>query len=177
MAKRLIINDFIHPEDSKDFIRFFDQNEHLIGDGRDFHADKTINWHLINDLKVRDLLKYYARKAIMFIDHHFHTKTTMYQNMRLVRWSKGMLMKPHIDKQHQYEDTMDYSSLMYLNYEYEGGELFFVDSAGKEDVYRMPAFSAMLFESGKENLHGVKEVLKGKRYTIPSFYNEKKKGK
>ena len=41
----------------------------------------------------------------------------------------------------------------------------------------MPAFSAMLFESGKENLHGVKEVLKGKRYTIPSFYNEKKKGK
>ena len=88
-----------------------------------------------------------------------------------------MLMKPHIDKQHQYEDTMDYSSLMYLNDEYEGGELFFVDSSGKEDVYRMPAFSAMLFESGKENLHGVKEVLKGKRYTIPSFYNEKKKGK
>ena len=112
MAKRLIINDFIHPEDSKDFIRFFDQNEHLIGDGRDFHADKTINWHLINDLKVRDLLKYYARKAIMFIDHHFHTKTTMYQNMRLVRLSQGMLMKPHIDKQHQYEDTIDYSSLM-----------------------------------------------------------------
>ena len=172
MAKRLIINDFIHPEDSKDFIRFFDQNEHLIGDGRDFHADKTINWHLINDLKVRDLLKYYARKAIMFIDHHFHTKTTMYQNMRLVRWSKGMLMKPHIDKQHQYEDTMDYSSLMYLNDEYEGGEFQFVTYSKENCTIDTPKFnktgSIIVFPSDME--HRVTPVTKGIRSSLVVWF-------
>mgnify|MGYP003153550687 CR=1 FL=1 len=175
MPERIVIDNFIDPKDAEDLIGFIQKNEHLVGDGRTFHADKTINWINISDNKIRDLLKYYARKTIIFIDHHLHTKTTMYKNMRLARWLKGMSMEPHIDKQPEYEDTMDYSALAYLNDAYEGGELFFVDENGGEEVYRMRAFSCIFFKSGKENSHGVKEILNGRRYTIPSFYNEKKK--
>ena len=41
MPKRIVIHDFVHPEDTTSLMEFFDENDHLCGDGRDFHKDKT----------------------------------------------------------------------------------------------------------------------------------------
>ena len=172
MPKRIVIHDFVHPEDATSLMEFFDENKHLCGDGRDFHKDKTIHFDKISDDKIRDLLSYYARKNVMFIDHYFGVKTKEWQKTRLCRWLKGQSMYLHVDNQPEYNDTMDYSSLVYLNDNYTGGELFFKNEDGKEEVFKMKALSNIVFESDKRNEHGVKKILGGKRYTIPSWYQD-----
>ena len=62
---------------------------------------------------------------------------------------------------------MDYSSLVYLNDNYDGGELFF-----ENEIFKMKALSCIIFESGPHHKHGVKIIKKGKRYTIPSWYQK-----
>jgi len=170
MPKRIVIHDFVHPEDTTSLMEFFDENDHLCGDGRDFHKDKTIHFDKIPDDKIRNLLSYYARKNVMFIDHCFGTKTKEWQTTRICRWVKGQSMYLHVDNQPEYNDTMDYSSLVYLNDNYTGGELFFKNEDGTEEVFKMKALSCIVFDSGKSNGHGVKKVLGGRRYTIPSWY-------
>jgi len=72
----------------------------------------------------------------------------------------------HRDRNEELEDLMHYSSLCYLNDDYEGGELFFETG----ESFKMKALSCIIFPSGKPYGHGVKKIIKGKRYTIPSWY-------
>ena len=170
MSKRIVIHNFVHPEDATSLMEFFDENDHLCDDKRASHKDRNIHFNTIPDPKIRNLLNYYARKNIMFIDHGFGTKTKEWQTMRMCRWLKGHSMAFHIDRQPEKNDTMDYSSLVYLNDNYTGGELFFKNEDGTEEVSKMKALSCIVFESDKTNGHGVKKILGGKRYTIPSWY-------
>ncbi|NP_001161578.1 leprecan-like protein precursor [Saccoglossus kowalevskii] len=74
----------------------------------------------------------------------------------------------------------DYSALMYLNEDFEGGEFIFarfnktVEASVQPKCGRLVSFSA-----GEENLHGVKAVTKGRRcalamwYTLDTKYDEK----
>ena len=47
---------------------------------------------------------------------------------------------------------------------------FFKNEDGTEEVFKMKALSNIVFESDNTNEHGVKKILGGKRYTIPSWY-------
>tara|TARA_R100001163_G_C4965974_1_gene127860 strand:+ start:65 stop:610 length:546 start_codon:yes stop_codon:yes gene_type:complete len=177
---KYIIDNFMHPKDAKSFISFFDKNEHLCFDTVEFHKERNIHYDNINDENIKNLLEYYAKKNIFFIDHYFKTKTTLWgppgvkniwSNMRLCRWKKDHHMPLHIDRQPLGGDTMDYSSLVYLNDNYTGGKLRFLE--GKKEVkLKMKAFSCIIFPSGKEYSHGVEKIIKGKRYTIPSWYTK-----
>ena len=82
-------------------------------------------------------------------------------------------MPLHVDRNEEHGDLFHFSSLIYLNDDYKGGELFFIENK-KEKKYKLKALSCMIFPSGKEYTHGVKKILKGKRYTIPSWYVLKK---
>ena len=162
---RFLIENFVNPKDAKQFINFFEKNDHLCTDAREFHKDRNIHYHHIENRSIRDLLDYYANKTVFFMDHYFKTKTALWQPMRLCRWKKGEKMLLHADQTGP--DTMDFSSLIYLNDNYKGGELFF-----ENETFKMNALSSIIFTSGNENKHGIKTVLKGKRYTIPSWYKK-----
>ena len=170
MLNRVIIDNFVHPDDAASLMGFFDENDHLCDDALPFHRDRNIHFNKIPDPQIKNLLNYYARKNIVFIDHHFGTKTKEWGLMRMCRWLEGHFMNLHVDRQLEHDDTMDYSSLVYLNDNYTGGELFFKNEDGTEEVFKMKALSCIVFDSGKSNGHGVKKVLGGRRYTIPSWY-------
>lgn len=157
-----IIDNFISEKDSQDLITFFDKNDHLCSDSEERHKHRNLHYDLIKDKKIKDLLDYYCLKNIIFIDHIFKAKTKLWNKMRLCRWKKGDSMALHIDKNIDYY----YSSLLYLNDEYEGGELLF-----NAEVMKMKKFSCIIFESDI-HVHGVKKILKHKRYTIPSWYQK-----
>ena len=171
--KRIIIHNFVNPKDAIILTKFFDKNKNLCGDERVFHKDKTIHFENIKNNKIKNLLNYYALKNEIFIDHCFAVRTKEWQKPRLCCWSKGQYMDLHVDKQPKQNDTMDYSSLIYLNDKYTGGELVFKNEDGVEEVFKMKALSNMIFESDKRNKHGVKKILNGKRYTVPSWYIKK----
>jgi predicted 2-oxoglutarate/Fe(II)-dependent dioxygenase YbiX len=161
-----ILEDFMLPEDAKTLIKFYDKNTHLCDDNREFHKSRNIHYDDIPDLKIKSLLKYYEHKNVFFIDHYFKVKTKAYSNLRLVRWKKNESMDLHQDRIPELNDMMDFSSLCYLNDNYQGGELFFETG----ESFKMKALSCVIFPSGKPYGHGINKVIKGKRYTIPSWY-------
>ena len=165
MTVRHIIENFIDKKDAKMLMSFFDKNTHLCYDDREEHRHRNIHLPHIKKGKARDLLNYYAYKNIYFIDHLFKTKTKSWQHMRLCRWLPKDSMVFHNDRAEEVNNLMDFSSLIYLNDNYEGGELFF-----ENQTFKMKALSCILFKSNETNMHGVLEVKKGKRYTIPSWY-------
>ena len=75
-------------------------------------------------------------------------------------------MDLHQDRIPELNDMMDFSSLCYLNDNYQGGELFFETG----ESFKMKALSCVIFPSGKPYGHGINKVIKGKRDTIPSWY-------
>ena len=90
----------------------------------------------------------------------------------IVRWLSGNGQAPHADKQmpdgtpNMYQQN-DISSLIYLNEDYEGGEIFFPNQA----VQLKPPKNGLIFFPGDIFfLHGVTTVTSGIRYTMPSFW-------
>ncbi|XP_050584076.1 prolyl 3-hydroxylase 1-like isoform X1 [Bombus affinis] len=72
----------------------------------------------------------------------------------------------------------DYSAILYLNDDFQGGEFFFtkdrvvrtMDNVVSPHCGRIVAFSA-----GKENLHGVRGILRGKRCALALWFTQDKK--
>ena len=164
---RFLINNFMNAQDAKKLMSFFDANAHMCYDERPHHKERNIHYDHIPDPAIKKFLDYYEQKNIFFIDHYFKTKTVPWHEPRLCRWKKGHSMDLHVDKNNNLQDLMDYSSLVYLNDDYEGGELFF-----ENETFKMDALSCIIFESGPRNKHGVKTITKGKRYSIPSWYQK-----
>jgi len=95
------------------------------------------------------------------------------QTCQLVKWREGdKLDPPHADCEHldgsphPYPDR-HYSALIYLNEDYEGGQIFFPNQNLEPEI--SPG-TLVQFEGTKEFLHGVCEVTKGERYTIVMFF-------
>jgi hypothetical protein len=94
----------------------------------------------------------------------------------LVRWLPGQLQMPHADKElHVGDDAgkpngfpwYDIATIIYLNDDYEGGELYFPN----QGIQFKPKRGAVYFFPGDMNyVHGVTVLESGIRYTCPFFW-------
>jgi len=96
------------------------------------------------------------------------------------KWDVGGFAAPHSDNSdHDGNpnpfEINKYVGILYLNDDYEGGNLFFCydhDDLNKHDIEFKPnAYSWIVFPGGVENIHGVSEITKGTRYTMVSFWD------
>lgn len=90
------------------------------------------------------------------------------------KWDVGSSANPHSDNS-DFEgnptegfDNLKYVGILYLNSDYEGGDLYFPEH--KISIHPN-AGSMYIFSGGVENIHGVTEITKGTRYSIVSFWN------
>jgi prolyl 4-hydroxylase len=84
----------------------------------------------------------------------------------------GYAMEPHIDTVNDYEafNYLKYSSVIYLNDDFEGGEIVF-PIIGIE--YKPKAGDAIFFPSDDiKYLHGVNSIKSGNRYTLAYWHGE-----
>lgn len=83
----------------------------------------------------------------------------------------GAINEPHDDDGDVYPGKMDieehYSCVLMLNSDYEGGELYF-EHHGIQ--LKLEAGDLIMFRGNAENLHGVREVLNGKRTNVIIFF-------
>lgn len=104
------------------------------------------------------------------------------------KWDVGGFASPHSDNSDNDGvpnafEINKYVGILYLNDDYEGGDLFFCKekegsdiSSEKEkwDIYlsfKPNAYSYYVFPGGIENVHGVSKILEGTRYTMVSFWD------
>jgi predicted 2-oxoglutarate/Fe(II)-dependent dioxygenase YbiX len=106
----------------------------------------------------------------------------------LRKYPSGSYLKMHADAEGYYgsspeplknynpdnpmsEVLNEYSSILYLNDNYQGGELYFEEL---DLLIKPTANQLVFFPSGSEFRHEVKPVLSGDRYTLASFYTTDK---
>ena len=79
----------------------------------------------------------------------------------------GSLMGPHQDIW-----DIEYSAIIYLNDDFEGGETY-IGLPGHEldDTIIKPKLGRLVCFRGKDILHGVNKVTKGDRFTLPAWYS------
>ena len=88
------------------------------------------------------------------------------------KWNTGENQAIHADGETAdgwpgYNYIVDYGSIIYLNDDYEGGELFFP----KYNIHMKPQPGTLVFfPSTNMYAHGVTEVTDGVRYTSPHFW-------
>lgn len=95
------------------------------------------------------------------------------------KWDVGGFAYPHSDNS-DHDGNLNafeinkYVGILYLNDDYEGGELYFCDKKNNLKPYlsfKPNAYSYYVFPGGVENIHGVSEITKGTRYTMVSFWD------
>jgi predicted 2-oxoglutarate/Fe(II)-dependent dioxygenase YbiX len=109
------------------------------------------------------------------IERHFNCTVTA-TGPSIVKWIPGHVQPPHADKEEWQEPNVgkpnhsphyDIGNIIYLNDDYEGGELYFP----QHDLQFKPENGTAAFFPGDRNyLHGVTEITSGIRYTLPTFW-------
>ena len=121
----------------------------------------------------------YIHSKISVLCSEFYQEDYVYLEFtNLVYWGPGMELEPHADNYFIHEPTKphysqhrDYSSILYLNDNFRGGETYFPESnfSIEPKVGRLA-----IFTSGSNHIHGVKKVLSGDRYTLATWFTKEK---
>jgi len=103
-------------------------------------------------------------------DHFGRELSTQYPNIR--RWDAGDSQPLHADGEDlegrpNESYPVDYASVIYVNDDYEGGELHFPLQG---ITYKPAAGTAVFFPANRRYAHSVLEVKSGTRYTAPQFW-------
>lgn len=88
------------------------------------------------------------------------------KNYDLRKYNVGIEHTIHVDNIDRNEyNTMDYALLIYLNDDYEGGEIYFPDL----DIEIKPSAGSVIIFDAYDILHGSKKILSGNKYYIALF--------
>lgn len=150
------------------------------------------NSEIYNDLD-KDFYIEIIRRAKRQVEDRFGV-TVKVEQFLLNRWRVGRYQDPHIDYFLEHEDndpevveyfngqpdffenfkehfkTKNFSTILYINDDFEGGELYFSQYDNIE--LKPEANSAISFKGDTNHMHGVKTVTDGIRYTISLFWTE-----
>ena len=94
--------------------------------------------------------------------------------IQLVKWPSGIGMPPHADNSNPNGSPhptpfRKYASVIYLNDDFEGGNLLFPSLR----IEIKPKRGLMVGLLGdRKHEHGVRTVTKGNRYTMPGWYTD-----
>jgi predicted 2-oxoglutarate/Fe(II)-dependent dioxygenase YbiX len=112
-------------------------------------------------------------QAIEIIASFYKEPGPLYSDtVQLVKWHEGQSLPAHIDNSHpdgspNSTPWRKYASIVYLNDNYEGGELYI-----RPLRLRIPPKKGLLvaFRANASHEHGVTKVFRGARYTMPAWY-------
>ena len=137
----------------------------------DSWSERFIFSFAIHDKEIKREIENIAQSVVDLIKQKEHTSVVV-ETCQLVRWRKGdKLDPPHADCEHldgspHPYPNRHYSVLIYLNKDYEGGQIFFPNQQLTPKT--LPG-TLVQFKGTKEYLHGVTEITNGERYTIVMF--------
>ena len=112
------------------------------------------------------------RATAMLGDFYALTSPLWTDTVQLNVWEQGSCLPPHTDNSNpngtpHTTPWRDFSSIVYLNDDYEGGELYFT---AQDRVLKPKRGMLVAFSAGYHHEHGVLKVTQGRRITMPAFY-------
>jgi predicted 2-oxoglutarate/Fe(II)-dependent dioxygenase YbiX len=173
-----IIENFLNKEQCQILIDAYENNYQRLGEktGVQFWDGRYIQFHDIIESETRaaSIMQQIRHIASMYIMNEFVCEAPIYPDTaQIVRWEAGMEMKPHADNMMpdgspNYSSHRDFTSIIYLNDDFEGGHTFFPSQNAR---VAPKAGSLVLFGAGYEFVHGVTKVTAGKRYIYSGWFS------
>jgi hypothetical protein len=174
--KIIEIPNFVTPEGAENMINYIESYSSLWGDiafygssGMGINPDdpRLADYNLPS--MYFDSLRKRFQEAIELV----FERTVKANTSHAQKWDVGGFASPHSDNSDfdghpNAFEINKYVGILYLNSDYDGGELYFPDH---NIEFKPQAYSYLCFPGGVENIHGVKEILKGTRYTMVSFWD------
>lgn len=169
------ILDFLKEEDCSSFINYLENNS-KIGHASSYEYRNGVIANKDNDLEKFGLPVNFINKVInrirQSIELEFERSVSL-NTINAQKFGPGGYGHPHSDNTDEsgnptHLEINKYSGIIYLNDSYSGGEIYFPDHNLK---IRPSSGSLLIFPGGKENIHGVNEILSGDRYSIVSFWD------
>ena len=106
----------------------------------------------------------YLNKIIGECEKYFE-EDFRYGWSQIVYWTEGSEQGAHLDKA---DKKTIITSITYLNDDYTGGETYL-----SNEFSIKPKKGRTIFFHGMKYYHGVSQITKGGRYTLPIWYNRK----
>lgn len=170
------IPNFVTPEEAKGMIGYFESKAEMWGDIAFYgssgmgimHDDEQTKDFGLYPTFFQELTQKYKEAVEIVFEREVKPNTSHAQ-----KWDVGGFAAPHSDNSdfdgHPTSFQINkYVGILYLNDDYDGGNLYFPD----HDIdFRPPAYSFITFPGGIENIHGVREITNGTRYTMVSFWD------
>lgn len=117
-----------------------------------------------NVAEVRALLLEHDKKVYEYLKSNYEFKFKPYQTaIHIARFEEGSGMHVHFDSSR----PDDIATIIYLNDDYEGGEIYFPDY---NKTIKPKAGDLVAFPDNENFRHGVNEVVGTTRYTTPRWF-------
>ena len=152
--KIIIEDNFLQKQECNLVINFYKKNLNRVKSFRDVFP---------LDLEQEDKDIYFIIKKLnKFVEKLNHTIDWI----QIVKWPVKSIQNLHFDNTSSFTT---FSSILYLNDDFEGGQTFFEDG-----TIVKPVVGRALFFDGNFYKHGVKKVDKNTRYVIATWYKKLK---
>ena len=123
-----------------------------------FHID-------LEDKDIESLINSYGRLVLRFVEENYPGPFEDYDDSKvhIAKFSKGSGMHEHFDS----TKPNDIATLIYLNEDYVGGEIYFPDY----NISVKPNIGDLIcFPDTPDFVHGVRPIIEGTRYTTPRWF-------
>lgn len=140
-------------------------SEYIFGEQKRFDEQKCLDDHEYTEIyKI-------LHEPILFASTHYAVKHNLnigkLAPLSLSRYFVDKFMGPHTDS-HESDDRPTISVVMYLNDDYEGGELYFRE---QNITVKAKSGDIVIFPSKAPFFHESKPVISGTKYICPGFWN------
>ena len=166
----LEIYDFLSVEDRKCLMDYYDRSYKRRLANNSFWDNRVLQTRRLTNRKVRRVIESIQHRVVVACCKYYNEEYVYPSHTNVVTWRGGMELKPHIDDVDHLAHR-DYSSIIYLNDDYEGGYTIFPN----QNYDSIPkAGKLIVFPSGISHPHGVTEVTSGVRYTMAMWFTKQR---
>lgn len=174
----IIIPDFLTAKECDRLTAMFDQVHGLVKHrkvGIDFWEGRIVYMADVaeHDASAAAIMGNFQKRATAMLgDFYALTSPLWTDTVQLNIWEQGSFLPCHTDNSNPDGSShstpwRDFSSIVYLNDDYEGGELYFT---AQDRVLKPQRGMLVAFSAGYHHEHGVLKVTRGRRITMPAFY-------
>ena len=174
----IIVPDFLSAKECDRLVTMFNRLHGLVKHrkiGIDFWEGRIV---YMNDVAAHDasaaaIMGGFQKRATRMLEEFYALTHPLWTDtVQLNIWERGSFLPCHTDYSNPDGSAhstpwRDFSSIVYLNDDYEGGELYFT---AQDKVLKPTKGMLVAFSAGYHHEHGVLKVTRGRRITMPAFY-------
>ncbi len=167
---------FLHPDSCAALTKAFKRNQHRAPPAAPYWSGRFIwasSLDPVAELSTLRILQTVRDAALTAIALHFDVRRHLYSDTtQLVHWPPGVALTPHADNtepngQPNSTPHRCFSSILYLNDNYTGGETYFPFLGFR---IKPQTGSLLAFRSDASHAHGVTRIETGHRYTCANWF-------